>query len=67
MLKETKIGDAILVVQTTYYLYSSEEDRKNDHFFVSTSDKRTIDTYKKQIRAHLRKKKAKELAANKND
>jgi hypothetical protein len=62
MLKETKIGDAVLVVQTTYYLYRSEEDRKEDKYFVSTSDKKTIDMYKKQIKAHLRKKKAKEKA-----
>jgi hypothetical protein len=61
MLKETKIGNAVIVTQTTYYLYRSEEDRENDNYFMCTSDKKTIDMYKKQLRAQLKKNKTNEV------
>ena len=46
MLKETKIGDTIFVEQTTYYIYASEEDRKNDHYSICTSSKDHCNSYK---------------------
>jgi hypothetical protein len=47
-LKETKIGDIIIVAQTTYYVYRSAEDRVADKFFVCTSDKKVISALKKK-------------------
>ena len=46
MIKETKIGEAIIVEQTTYY-YASEEDRKDDKFGFCTSDKKKINESKR--------------------
>ena len=60
MIKETKIGDAIIVEQTTYYYYPSEADRKEDKFFLSTSDKRKINEVKRQIRKAQKLKKSNE-------
>jgi len=54
MIKETKIGEAVIVEQTTYYYYASEEDRKNDKFFLCTSDRKKINEVKRQLRKHLK-------------
>lgn len=54
MIKETKIGDAVIVEQTTYYYYRSEEDRKNDIFFFCTSDRKKINEVKRQIRKNYK-------------
>ena len=37
MIKETKIGEAVIVEQTTYYYYASEVDQKEDKFVLCTS------------------------------
>jgi hypothetical protein len=54
MLKETKIGDAVIVEQTTYYYYASEADRKKDKFFLCTSDRKKINEVKRQIRKNYK-------------
>lgn len=56
MLKETKIGEAIIVEQTTYYYYVSEDDRKDDRFTFCTSDKKKINEVKRQIRKTIKNK-----------
>lgn len=50
MIKETKIGDAVIVEQTTYYYYASEEDQKEDKFVMCTSDRKEINRIKRTIR-----------------
>jgi len=56
MLKETKIGEAIFVEQTTYYYYASEADRKDDKFTFCTSDRKVYNRYKRQARKILKNK-----------
>jgi hypothetical protein len=56
MIKETKIGDAVVVEQTTYYYYKSEEDRKKDIFVLSTSDRKKFNDIKKQLRKFAKAK-----------
>jgi len=55
MLKETKIGEAVIVAQTTYYYYASEEDRKNDKYVFCTSDRDKINDTKRNLRSFLKK------------
>jgi hypothetical protein len=50
MIKETKIGEAVIVKQTTYYFYSSEEDQKNDKYWLCTSDPKKAEEVKRQMR-----------------
>ena len=47
MIIEKKIGEVIYLEQRTYYIYRNEEDRKNGRAFLTTSDKKTFDMYKK--------------------
>lgn len=56
MIKETKIGDYVIVEQTTYYVYNNEEDRKNDHYSMSTSDKRVIKDIEETLKSNLKSK-----------
>jgi hypothetical protein len=51
MIKEEKIKELIFLTQTTYYIYNSEEDQKNDKPSIITSDKKTFDNYKKRIKS----------------
>jgi len=46
MIKDEKINDMVFLEQTTYYIYRTEEDRKNDLPFLTTSNKETFDEYK---------------------
>lgn len=55
MLKETKIGEAVIVEQTTYYYYASEEDRKNDKYVFCTSDRNRIREAKRNLRNFLKR------------
>lgn len=56
MIKETKIGEAVIVEQTTYYYYASEEDIKDDKFVFCTSDKKKINETKRQLKKQLKNK-----------
>jgi len=55
MIKETKIGEAIIVEQTTYYYYPSEVDRKNDKYSFCTSDRNKINQTKRNLRSFFKK------------
>jgi len=57
MLKETKIGEVVFVEQTTYYVYRSETDIKEDKFFLCTSDRKKINEVKRQVRKSLKNEK----------
>lgn len=57
MIKETKIGDAVIVEQTTYYYYPSKADQDEDKFFLCTSDKKKINEVKRQLRKFQKSKK----------
>lgn len=50
MLKETKIGEVVIVAQTTYYVYESPEKRDKDEFFLCTSDAKKIRDLKKDLK-----------------
>ena len=65
MIKELKIGERIFVTQTTYFIYDSEEDRKNDKFYMTTSMEDVFETYKKQARDFEREKRANQKAKQK--
>jgi len=56
MIKEIKIGNAVIVEQTTFYYYPSEEERKEDRYTFCTSDRKKINEVKRQLRNHLKKK-----------
>lgn len=47
MIIEKKIGEVIYLEQRTYYIYRNEEDRQKGIAFLTTSDKKTFDMYKK--------------------
>ncbi len=55
MIKETKIGEAVIVEQTTYYYYASGEDRKNDKYVFCTSDRNKINQTKRNLRSFFKK------------
>lgn len=57
MLKEEKIGEVVIVAQTTFYVYESEEKRKKDEFYVCTSDIKVIQNIRKQAKKLENKKK----------
>jgi hypothetical protein len=46
MIKDKKIKNMVFLEQTTYYIYRSEEDRKNGIAFLTTSDKKKYEQYK---------------------
>lgn len=46
MIKDEKINDMVFLEQTTYYIYRTEEDWKNDIPFLTTSNKGVFDEYK---------------------
>lgn len=50
MLKETKIGEVVIVAQTTYYVYESPEKRNKDEYFLCTSDAKKIRDLKKDLK-----------------
>jgi hypothetical protein len=50
MLKETKIGEVVIVAQTTYYVYETPEKRKKDEFYLCTSDAKKIRSLKKTLK-----------------
>lgn len=62
MIKETKIGNAVIVEQTTFYYYPSKEDQKNDNYSFCTSDRKKINEVKRQLRNHLKKTKNNSLS-----
>jgi hypothetical protein len=49
MLKETKIGEVVIVAQTTYYVYESQEKRDKDEFYLCTSNEKQIRSLKKKL------------------
>ena len=51
MIKDKIIKGMVFLEQTTYYIYRSEEDRKNGIPFLTTSDKKTYDLYRKEAMA----------------
>lgn len=51
MIKETKIGDVIIVKQTTWYVYDGDENRNQDKPNLITSDKKIIKDLKKRLKA----------------
>jgi len=56
MIKETKIGNTIIVEHTTYYVYQSENAHKNDNYYFCTSDRKKINEVKRQLRKSLKLK-----------
>jgi hypothetical protein len=50
MVKETKIGEVVVVAQTTYYVYESQEKRDKDEYYLCTSDARHIRRLKKMLK-----------------
>ena len=50
MSKAETINGAVFLEQTTYYIYRSEEDRLNDKPMLTTSCKKTWNSYKKQFK-----------------
>jgi hypothetical protein len=50
MLKETKIGEVVIVAQTTYYVYESQEKREKDEFYLCTSNEKQIRRMKKALK-----------------
>jgi hypothetical protein len=46
MIQDEKIKNMVFLEQTTYYIYRSEEDRKNGIAFLTTSDKNKYEQYK---------------------
>lgn len=56
MIKETKIGNVIIVAQTTYYVYESQEKRDKDEFYLTTSDQKVIRSLKKRVKEAINKK-----------
>jgi hypothetical protein len=60
MRKETKIGNAVIIEQTIYYYYASEEDIKNGKYVFCTSDKEIINKSKRDLRSFLKNSKKQE-------
>lgn len=52
-IKEKIIDGKIFMVQTTYYIYDSEEHLQTNHAFLRTSDKKLFNKYKKQAKKYL--------------
>jgi hypothetical protein len=50
MVKETKIGEVVIVTQTKYYVYETQEKRDKDEYFLCTSDAKKIRRMKKQLK-----------------
>jgi hypothetical protein len=50
MLKESKIGEVVIVAQTTYYVYETQEKREKDEYFMCTSDAKRIRSLKKKLK-----------------
>jgi hypothetical protein len=50
MLKETKIGEVIVVAQTTYYVYETQAKRDKDEYYLCTSDEKQIRNMKKKLK-----------------
>jgi len=50
MVKETKIGEVVIVAQTTYYVYETQEKRDKDEFYLCTSDEKKIRGMKKLLK-----------------
>jgi single-stranded DNA-binding protein len=50
MLKETKIGEVVIVAQTTYYVYETQEKREKDEFYLCTSNEKQIRNLKKNLK-----------------
>lgn len=55
MIKEIKIGEAVIVEQTTFYYYASVSDLKEDKYVMCTSDRKKINDIKRQIRKRIRR------------
>jgi len=50
MIKREEIGEVVFIAQTTYRMYKNEEHVQNDHAWLTTSDKKLWNRYKKQLR-----------------
>lgn len=50
MIQREEINGTIFIAQTTYRIYKSEDDLQNDHAWLTCSDKKTWNNYKKQMR-----------------
>jgi len=58
MVKREYINGKVLVSQTTFYIYKSEEDLQNDKIpFLITSDKKLFNRYKRQFKRNENKNK----------
>lgn len=54
MIKETKVGELVIVAQTTYYVYKNKEKREKDEFSICTSDVRVINDIIKKNKFNLK-------------
>lgn len=54
MIKEVKIGEVIIVAQTTYYVYDNQNKRDKDEFYLCTSDEKVIRDMKKRAKLRIK-------------